>query len=371
MLASCMRYFIFASLWAAGLAGMGAQSAATKQQPATRRSINAPTSLATDGNGHLFVVEREGRKVLSVDLHRRTITTVAGTGKQCCYKDGIKATEVSLGFLWSLTIDGVGNLFLADDNRIRKIDVRTGLISTVAGDGTLGNTIDGISALSAHFQQISSLAVDAMGNLFIADGLQGKIFKLDTDSGTVHLFAGSGRHGSAGDEGLALNADFHFPDNIAFDKSGNLIVADFENCRIRRIDHATARISTIAVTDAVGEKCSEIGNSRPGPFPTDVAVDSTGNIFFIETAMDVVLRIDAQTSVVSVFAGTGKRGFRGDGGLATRAELNNPSGVTVDSDGNVFIAEYVNNRIRRVDSKTRIITTIAGNGLPHRLDIQL
>ena len=370
MFASCMRYFALASLWATGFVAVRAQAPTTKQLPAIRTSINAPTSLATD-DGHLFVIEREGSKVLGVDLHRGTITMVAGNGKQCCYKDGTKATEVSLGFLWSLAADGQGNLFLADDDRVRKIDLRTGLISTVVGNGTSGNTPDGVPALSAHFQQISSLAVDAHGNLFIADGSQGKIFKLDTDSGIIHLFAGTGRHGFAGDEGLALDASFNFPDNIAFDKSGNLIVADFENCRLRRIDHTTGRINTIAVTDEIGEKCSEIGNSKPGPFPDDVVADSTGNIYFVEGAMDIILRIDAQTSVVSVFAGTGKRGFRGDGGPATSAELSNPSGLAVDSNGNVFIAEYVNNRIRRVDSKTRIITTVAGNGLPHRLDIEL
>lgn len=370
MFASWLRYFVLASLWATGLLAVGAQAPTTKQPPAIRTSINAPTSLATD-DGHLYVVERAGNKVLGVDLHRGTITTVAGNGKQCCYKDGAKASGVSLGLLWSLAADAQGNLFLADDDRIRKIDVRTGLISTVVGDGTSGNTPDGVPALSAHFLEISSLAVDAHGNLFIADGSQAKIFKLDADSGIIHLFAGTGRHGFSGDDGLALNASFNFPYNIAFDKSGNLIVADFENCRLRRIDHTTGRINTIAVTDAIGEKCSEIGNSKAGPYPGGVAADSTGNIYFIEGAMDKVLRIDAQTSVVSVFAGTGKRGFRGDGGPAASAELGNPSGLAIDSNGNVFIAEYLNSRIRRVDSKTGIITTVAGNGLPHRVDTEL
>ena len=347
-----------------------AQPPATKQLPATHTAINAPTSLATDNDGHLFVIEREANKVLSVDLQRGTIVTVAGNGKKCCYKDGMKATEASLGFLWSLAADGHGNLFLADEDRIRKIDARTGLISTVVGDGTSGNTPDGVSARSAHFQEISGLALDARGNLFIADGQQGKIFKLDSDSGTVHQFAGNGGRGFAGDGDLAVNAIFSFPEGIAFDSEGNLIVADFENCRVRRIDHQTTRISTVAVTDGVGEKCSEIGNSKAGPYPSDVAADSDGNIYLVEGAVDVVLRIDTQTDVLSVFAGRGKRGSSGDGGPATSAELSNPSGLAVDSSGNVFIAEYVSNRIRRVDSKTGIIRTVAGNGLPHRLDIE-
>lgn len=372
MWASCMRHFAFGSFVVVGFVALYAQPPIGKQLPAVRTSINAPTSLATDRNGHLFfVIGPERTKVLRVELQRGTITTLAGNGKKCCYKDGMKATDVSLGFVWSLTADSLGDLFLADDDRIRKIDAHTGLISTVAGDGASGVTLDGASALTTHFNVISSLAVDSNGNLFIADRAQGKIFKLDNNSGTVHLFAGAGGRGFAGDEGLALNARFDSPESIAFTKSGDLIVADFENCRIRLIDHVTRRIDTIAITNNAGEKCSEIGNSRPGPFPDDVASDSKGNIYFAEGAMDFVLRIDAHTSVVSVFAGTGKRGFRGDGGPATDAELSNPSGLAVSSDDAVFISEYVNNRIRRVDPKTGIITTVAGNGLPHRLDIEL
>lgn len=371
MLASCMRFFTLASFSVAGLVAFYAQRPTEKLWPATRTPINAPNSLASDNNGHLyFVIELGRNKVLSVDLKSGTVTTVAGNGKKCCYRDGKKATDVSLGYIWSLTADSVGNLFLADDDRIRRIDAHTGLISTVAGDGTSGDTLDGAPALSTHFDVISGLAVKADGNLYIADQQQGKIFKLDINSGTVHLFAGSGGRGFSGDEGLALKAKFNFPGSIAFSKSGDLIVADLENCRIRRIDRATGLINTIAATDTVGEKCSEIGNSKPGPFPDNVASDSKENIYFVEGAMDLVLRIDAQTSEVSVLAGTGKRGFQGDGGPATRAELSNPSGLAIDSTDAVFIAEYVNNRIRRVDPKTRIITTIAGNGLPHRLDTE-
>jgi trimeric autotransporter adhesin len=363
-------HFALSSFLAVILVARGALPAATKGLPATHASIDAPTSLAV-ADGHLFIIEQNRNKVLSVDLQKGTITTVAGNGKKCCYKDGARASEVSLGFLWSLAADKLGNLFLADDDYIRKVDTHSGEITTVAGDGTSGSTVEGAPALLTHFKLINGLAVDEDGNLFIADREQGKIFRLRRDTGTVHLVAGRGGHGFGGDEGFALDAILDSPESITFDKFGDLIISDFENCRIRRVDHETGRINTIAVTDHVGEECSKIGNSRPGPFPDDVATDLAGNVYFLEGAMDLVLRIDAHTSTVSVLAGTGKRGFAGDGGLAINAELSNPSGLAVDSEGNVFIAEYVNNRIRRVDSKTGIITTIAGNGLPHRLDIEL
>jgi len=341
-------------------------SIAGPQLSATHASINEPAALAFDNRGHLFVIEKHENKVRRIDLREGRIVTVAGNGKQCCYKDGTKATEVSLTFLHSLAVDSHGNIIMGDDSQIREVDSRTGLIWTIAGDGTYGDTLDGTSARSAHFWGIDGLAVDFDGKLFAADGHQGKIFQIDTNSGTVHRYAGSGRFDFAGDGGLALDAGFRFPTGIAMDKSGNLIVADYQNCRIRRVDRETGIIKTISATGGVEQNCLDrVDNSRPGPFPSDPALDSAGNIYFLAGAMNVVRRIDVNTSAISTLAGNEHQGFSGDHGLATQAELGNPSGLAVDLDGNVFIAEYVNNRVRRVDAKTNIITTVAGNGLPH------
>jgi DNA-binding beta-propeller fold protein YncE len=351
------RYFVLVSLWT-GFA-LYAQSQTAKQLPATDTSINGPSSLALDGHGHLFVIESDEDKVLSLDLQKGTITTVAGNGKDCCYQDGKQAIEVSLGDPRSIATDSVGNIFLADDSAVRKIDMRSGVISTVVGDQAIGTN-------SLYFQQI---AAGPRGDLFVSDSA--RIFKIDMDSRAIHLVAGNGSQDITPDDGPALEAGFAFP-YVAFDRSSNLIISDREHCRIRRIDHITGRISTIAITYRAGDNCSEVadnGGFGPGPYPAEVAVDAANNIYFVESARDRVFRIDAQASVVSVFAGTGERGFKGDGGPARRAELANPSGLAIDANGNVYIAEYVNNRIRRVDSKTGIITTIAGNGLPHRLDL--
>ena len=106
-------------------------------------------------------------------------------------------------------------------------------------------------------------------------------------------------------------------------------------------------------------------------YPSDLAVDAVGNVYFVEGAKDRIRKIDMKTGIISTVAGTGKKGFSGEGDLAIHARLNNPSGLAIDREGNLFICEYVNNRVRRVDSKTGIITTVAGNGLPHRTDIQL
>ena len=339
---------------------------------ATDTAINAPSALASDNHGHLFLIEMHENKVLRIDLQAGTISTVAGNGKKCAYKNGTKAAEVCLDFIQSIAVDSHGNVFIGEYNQILMVDANTGLISIIAGDGTPGNTVSGTDVRSVHFWGINGMAVGLDGNLFAADQHQGKIFKIDTKKGTFQDYAGSGIFGYGGDGGLAIHASFRFPSGLATDRAGNLVVADFENCAIRRIDRETGIVKTIAITGGVEQNCVDRpDNSRPGAFPSDPAVDPDGNIYFVEGAMDFVKRIDSSTSAVSVFAGNGHRGFTGDNGVATDAELNNPSGLAIDLEGNVFIAEYVNNRVRRVDAKTKVITTIAGNGLPHRIDFMM
>ena len=323
-------------------------------------------------NGHLFVVELEANRVRRIDLRNGTIKTVAGNGKECCYKDGIAATAVSLDFIIAIAVDSQGNLFIADFQQVRKVDANSGSISTVAGNGETGNTVEGSIALGTSFRQIEGLAVNSAGDLFMADAGQGKIFKVSSAEGVVSTVGGNGKTAFSGDGGPAVDASFLFTGSMAFDSAGNLFIADVESCRIRRIDQETGLIDTVAVTGGIEQNCPPQPGRIPWqPSPSDPAVDSTGNVSFVQGSEDIVACAGLRPETQSIIAGSRKRGFSGDGRVATKATFSSPSGLAVDSEGNIFISDFGNNRIRRVDAKTKIITTIAGNGLPHRLDVEM
>jgi len=344
---------------------------------ALRSSINGPTALALDNKGHLYVIEGQEDRVRRIDLREGTISTAAGSGRDskgnCVHRDGIQATRACLHYPVSLAVDSLGNLFIGEmAGYVRKVDVSSGIISTVAGSGHFGDTVEGSSAISADFWSIDGLAIDADGNLFIADARQGRIFRLDGKSGLICQFAGNGKHGFRGDGGIALKASFRFAGSISLDESGSLLIADYGNCRIRLVEHASGLVRTVAVTGKMRDdgSCSA-GNLEPGPYPSDAVADSLGNIYFVEGAMDIVKHVNAKTLSLSTIVGSGIKGSDGDGGLAAKARLNNPSGLAIDGDGNLYISEYVGNRIRRVDATSKKITTVGGNGLPHRVDVQM
>ena len=365
----CQRFIIAFCL--ASMAALATFAQDLGESPAKETAINGPSTLAVDNNkAHLFVAEAMGNRVLRIDLHQGTIKTMAGNGKECCYKDGTAATDVSLDWITSIAVDPEGNLLLSEDAEVLKVNAQTGLISTFAGSDEQGDTLEGSSALSARFRDVNGLAVDSDGNLFIADPVQGKIFKLSSATGSISKIAGSGKSGFSGDGGPAVDATFLFLSAIVFDTAGNIFLADTENCRIRRIDRKTGTIDTIAQTGGPADNCPPQPHVIPWqPSPYDPAVDGQGNIYFAQPSLDVVARVGLKPTIQSIVAGTGERGFSGDGGAATDAMIANPSGLAVDSDGNLYISEFVNNRIRRVDAKTKIITTVAGNGLPERLDL--
>lgn len=286
------------------------------------------------------------------------ISTVAGNGTTGYSSDGGAATNASLYSPRGVAVDKAGNVFIADSSnyRVRKVDTN-GIITTVAGRGTSGFSGDGGAATSAAMYPYA-VAVDQAGNLFIADYGNYRIRKVDTN-GIISTVAGNGAYGYSGDGGAATNAAMNSPIGIAVDRGGNLYIADASS-RIRKVG-ASGIITTFAGNTNLG--FSGDGGAATNAAlnaPYGVTVDNIGNVFIADYVNNRIRKVNTN-GVISTVAGNGYYGISGDGGAATNAWLNNPFAVTVDNAGNLFIADQSNNRVRMVNANG-IITTVAGNG---------
>ena len=244
-----------------------------------------------------------------------------------------------------MAVDGAGNLYIADTNndRIRKVD-SAGTITTIAGTGERRFGGDGGPAIQAQLDAPSGVVVDGAGNLYIADRANHRIRKVDS-TGTITTIAGTGERGFGGDGGPATQARLNYPYGVAVDGAGNLYIADLANHRIRKVD-STGTITTFAGTGERGFG----GDGGPASqaqlnFPTGVAVDEAGNLYIADWSNARIRKVDG-TGTITTIAGTGERGFSGDSGPATQAQLDDPTGVAVDGAGTLYIADASNHRIR-------------------------
>ena len=262
-----------------------------------------------------------------------------------------------------MAVDAAGNVYIADDrnHRIRKVDA-AGTISTFAGTSTYGFNGDGSAATSTHFRLAysSGVAVDASGNVYIADTFNHRIRRVSA-TGTVWTIAGSGTAGFSGDSGQATSAQLNEPRGLALDAAGNVYIADRANHRIRKVDATAGTISTIAGSGTAGATGDGgLATSARLNNPEWVAVDGAGNIYISDVGNRRLRKVDAATGVISRIRGVAGA-FSGDGGPATSAQLSTPLGVAADGAGNIYIADTLNHRVRRV-SATGTISTFAGTG---------
>ncbi len=303
----------------------------------------------------------------TIFLKAQIITTIAGGGNPLTgVGDGGSATSASLYKPSSLAIDAAGNLFIADqyNNRIRKVNASTGIITTVAGNGVAGFSGDGGRADSASLYNPYGVAIDVYGNLFISDRLNSRIRKVNMSSGIITTVAGNGYTLYAGDGGAATSASINNQYGIAVDASGNLFIADTYNNRIRKVNASTGIITTVAGNGTYGYS-GDGGAATSAKLysPVGVAIDASGNLFIADNGNNRIRSVNASTGIINTVVGNGTAAYSGDGGRADSASLYNPyGGVTIDSYGNLFIADQGNNRIRKVNKSTGFITTVAGNG---------
>jgi len=290
----------------------------------------------------------------------KIITTVAGNGISGYSGDGGAATSASLSQPFGLAVDGSGNLYFADEynNVIRKVSP-SGTISTVAGNGVAGYSGDGGAATSANLNDPIGVAVDGSGNLFIGEPGNNVIRKV-SPSGTISTVAGNGSGGYSGDGGAATSAILNGPCGIAIDGSGNIYFADENNNVIRKVS-PSGTISTVAGNGSMGYSGDGGAATLASLYaPVGVAVDSSGNLYIGDQVNNIIRKV-SPSGTISTVAGNGSSSYSGDGGAATSASLANPVGVAVDGSGNLYIADYFNNRIRKV-SPSGTISAVAGNG---------
>lgn len=328
---------------------------------ATSASLNEPESVAVDSAGNVFIGDTGNARIRKVDSGTGMISTVAGDGNFGFGGDGGLATAAQLGEINGVALDGSGNIYILDGGRVRKVDYMAFTISTIAGDGTFGYAGDGGPAASAVFNDPRGIFVNGTGDIYIADRNNHRVREIV--GANISTIAGDGVARFAGDGGPAAAGSLNAPNGVAVDSAGNVFISDRENSRIRRVDSAIGAITTFA-----GNGGGAFGGDGGAPtaaslnFSEGVAVDSTGAIYIADSSNHRIRKVAGGT--ISTIAGTGASGFSGDGGLASGAQLSDPHGLAVDVSGNLFIADEGNQRVRRVDAATGIITTVAGNGTP-------
>lgn len=301
------------------------------------------------------------------------ITTIAGNDTAGYGGDGGHATNAKLWLPQMICFDKTGNIIFADcfNHRVRKINITTHIITTIAGTGVAGYNGDNIPATDAQLKVPQAVFVDTLGDIYITDGLNNRIRKINVTTGNINTVAGNGTAGNFGDGGLATNAQLSIPVGMHVDKIGNLYIGDYSNNKIRKVDVSSGIITTIAGIGSIGYTGGFVGYSGDyGPATNaefsgiaDVFVNNNGDVIVCDQWNHVIRKIDAITGIITTIAGNGISGYSGDNGAATNAQLNQPTGTFVDNQNNIFFAEWGNGSIRKIDNHTGIITTVAGTGI--------
>ncbi|WP_158289677.1 S-layer homology domain-containing protein [Paenibacillus flagellatus] len=330
--------------------------------PATSAQFNIVYHLAVDAAGNLYIPDQYNHVIRKVDTSG-IITTVAGRpGVEANWSipsgDGGPATSATLRYPSSVTFDSEGNMYITElgYERVRKVDTN-GIISTVAGSSTgqLGYSGDGGPATSALLNRPVDVAVDSTGNLYIAEIFNHTIRKVDKSTGIISTVAGTGAAGFSGDGGPANLAQLNTPYSIDFDGSGNMYFADRNNNRVRKID-TSGNISTVAGTGVAGYT----GDGGPATAarmwsPIGLTVDDDGTLYVVENGNHVVRKI-SPTGIITTIAGTGAFGDSGDGGPATSAKLKVPIGIDLDHNGNLYVSDNGNYKIKKLKAVTYTVT---------------
>lgn len=328
--------------------------------PAINAPLGAINGVAVDSAGNVYASDRDNNLVVKISP-TGILSVIAGNGIAGFSGDGGSATSASLCGPDGIALDAAGNVFFADqcNQRVRKV-TPAGIITTVAGNGNVGFSGDGGPATAASLNVATGVAVDAAGNVYVADRENSRVRRI-SPNGTITTVAGNGIRGFSGDGGPAVSASFIDPIGLALDGAGNLYITDTSSYRIRRVS-ASGTVTTVAGNGSQ----NPLGDNGPATsaglvYPWGVTVDAAGNLYIAETIAKRIRKVST-SGIITTIAGTGTPGFSGDGGPATQAQLSDAQGIAVDQAGNLYVADTGNYRVRKI-STAGTIATVAGNGL--------
>jgi streptogramin lyase len=288
----------------------------------------------------------------------RTVSTLVGTGV-----GGFSATQVNNPYGLVVGPDGALYFCDLDNQRIRRLDLATKMMTTIAGNGEKGYSGDGGPATAAAMNMPHELRFDAKGDIYVAERDNHVIRKIEMKTGLISTVAGTGKPGFGGDGGPGTRASLNMPHAILVDRDGTLLICDLGNQRIRRLHLDTGVIDTYAGTGTrapTAEGAPVAGTALNGP--RTMALAPNGDLYLTLREGNAVLRIDRRTETFHHVAGTGQQGYSGDGGSALDARLGGPKGIALAPDGRVFLADTENHAVRVIDPSTGVITTVIGTG---------
>ena len=352
------------------VAGTGRAGVSGDGGLATNAQLSYPDGIVLDAAGNLYFTERDANLIRKIDTSGM-ISTVAGTGSAGYSGDGGPALKAELRTPTGLALDPAGNLYVADaDNDVIRRIAADGTISTFAGSGVRGFNTESGPARGVDMNSPEGIAFDAAGSLYIADTFNNRI-RVVSPNGTLSTFAANGYPGYSGDGGPATGATLFFPVAVASGADGSIYIADLGNSRIRRVRQGSMETVAgnpggVAAIDHIPASGARLNG------PTGVAVDKSGTVYFTEgsvgsgsglTVGDYRVWKVTPDGFLSTVAGNGNNSYSGDAGIATRAQLNTPAGMALDSAGNLYFADSQNHRVRKI-SPAGILTTVAGNELP-------
>jgi len=333
--------------------------------PATAASLYLPTSVTLDGAGNLYIADNLHNRVRKVTASTGLISTIAGNGDPTYTGDNGPAASATLNAPSGVALDGAGNLYIADsgNNAVREIAASTGILTTAAGNGTLGSAGDGVAATSAELNQPQGITVDASGNLYIADTSNHLIRRVDAVSGIISTVAGNGTTNPVtgdgsymGDNGPAIQAGLDFPYAVAFDASGNMYIPDSKNNVVRKVAAVSgmvtpnSTITTFAGTGAPGFS-GDGGAATAADLwsPEGVVADPAGNLYIADTQNAGIRKVGSATGFISTVAQNGVGEDFNGGALAT-VSLYGPIGLFLDSAGDLYVADSLNMIVQELQS---------------------